>query len=76
MARQLAGGHATLGDVLHALDHVGVGNLLAAQIDADLGVVLGNQRLELFQQVAAEVPGMRDRGGVDARPLEFRISPP
>jgi hypothetical protein len=68
---QLDRGHAPLGDLLDALQHEGIGNLLVAQPDLDLGAVLLHQRYELLEQIAAEVPRMRHRRFVDAGLLEF-----
>ena len=71
MARKLAGGYPGPADVVDALQHVRVGDLLAADLDCDLGVVLGDQGLELLEQVPAEVVRVRDRRRIDARPLEL-----
>ena len=58
-------------ELVAALEHVGVGDLLAAHPDLDGRAVVAHEVVELLEQVAAEEGRLGDGGGVDARPLEL-----
>ena len=65
--RQLGGvGAAAAGQLIAALDHVRVGNLLGADADLDRGAVFAHQRFELLKQIGAELGRLCHRRRVNA----------
>ena len=76
VAGELGGGHRPAGQRIGALQHVGVGDLLVADRDLDLGAVLGEEGGELLDQIAAKRARVRDGGLVDAGTLQPAESPP
>ena len=71
MAREFGGGDAAATEFVAGLEHVGVGDFLSAEPDFHLGAELARERLELLEQIGAEVLGMRHRRRIDAGRREF-----
>ena len=69
--RELGGVGAAARQLVAALDHVGVGDLLRADADLDRRAVFADQRLELLEQIAAKLRRLGDGGRVDASLAEF-----
>ena len=70
-ARQFGRVSASARQFVAAFDHVRVRDLLRADPDLDGRAVFGHQRLELLQQIAAEVGGLGHRSRIDAGLAEF-----
>ena len=65
-SRQLGRGHATAGQFVALLHHIGIGDVLATATDLDLDVIVAHQRFELFQQIAAKGRRMGHGGHIGA----------
>ncbi len=70
---QLGGGHATAGQFVALLHHIGIGDVLATATDLDLEVVVAHQGFELLQQIAAEGRRMGHGGHIGARQLDLGV---
>ncbi len=64
--REFGGVGAAARQLVAALDHIRVGDLLRADADLDRGAVFADQRLELLEQIGAELGRLRHRRRVDA----------
>ena len=67
---------ADAGQLIALLENIGVGNVLPAWTDVELGSEFLRQRAQLFQQIGPERRGLRDGGRVATRCREFRESAP
>ena len=70
--REFDGVGAAARQLVAAFDHIRVGDLLRADADLDRGAILGDERLELFDEIAAKIGRLGDRRRVDAGLAEFR----
>ena len=71
MAREIGRRDRPARQLVAALEHVRIGDLLAAHADLDGRAVIAARVVELLEQVASEGGRLGDGGGVDAGPLEF-----
>ena len=71
--RQLGGGHATAGQFVALLHHIGIGDVLATATDLDLDVIVAHQGFELFQQIAAKGRRMGHGGHIGAGQLDLGV---
>ena len=66
IAGEVGGGGAAAPEVVAGLEHVGIGDLLGADADLDLGAVIRRPAAAAAQQIGAEIGGLGHRGGIDA----------
>ena len=62
--------HRRARQLLGAVEHIGVGNALAARLHLDPGAELGGERLELLGEVGAELVRMGNGRLIGAEPLQ------
>ena len=70
-ARQFGGGGAAAAKFVAALEDVRIRDFLPADADLDRRAEFLDQRLELFEQIVAEVLGLGDGRRIDARLAEL-----
>ena len=70
-ARELGRGRAAAPEFVAALEDVGIGDFLRADADFDRRAEFRDERLELLEQIGAEVLRLRHRRRVDAGLGEF-----
>ena len=71
MAREFGRGDAAAPQLVAALEHVRIGDLLRAEPHLHLGGEFGDERAKLFEQIVAKIFGLRDCRRIDAGRREF-----
>ena len=75
MQGQFGRRHIVAAQVVALFEDVRVGDFLLRPLDGDRRAIILHQKAQLLHQVAPEVIGVGDGGGVGAGPLELRIGP-
>ena len=71
MTREFRRGHAAAAELVAGFEDIGVGDFLGADADLDFGAEFRHERLELLQQIGAEILRLRHRRRIHAGRREF-----